>query len=193
MKIKVALNQKSIKNALNALKTAEKQLKGEMLDEFYKRCYNYFVSRANYYLEVSGIGNFVIPKIQASWSYKKIAGGIRIINDDEKAVYIEFGVGIVGKENSHPNAEETNYKYNIPTASKRAGNFHDEDTWRFYVYSREEIDLVEGYYEEWETQSGSTKVITRGSPSIMYAFNALEDLKLKYKQIWQEVKVKYWG
>ena len=48
MKIKVGLNKQSVKNAINALKTAKKQLQGKMLNEFYKECYNYFVGRANY-------------------------------------------------------------------------------------------------------------------------------------------------
>ena len=195
MKIKVGLNKQSVKNTINALKTAKKQLQGEMLNEFYKECYNYFISRANYHLLSSDIGELVIAEIQSSWIFERTVNGAKFTNDAEKAVYVEFGVGIVGQENQHTNANNlgNNYQYNMPSESKYAGKYHDENTWRFYANDKSEVDLVDGFYEEWHTKNGDIKVITKGSPAVMYAFNALEDLRLEYKNIWERIKIKYWG
>lgn len=195
MKIKVGLNQKSVKNTINALKTAKKQLQGEMLNEFYKECYNYFVSRANYHLLSSDIGELVIAEIQSSWNFERTVNGAKFTNNAEKAVYVEFGVGYVGGNRPHTNAKElgNNYEYNVKPGGKYEGQYHNEDTWRFYVKNKNEVDLKEGYYEEWYTKDNRIKIITEGSPAVMYAFNALEDLRLEYKNIWERIKIKYWG
>lgn len=201
MKIKVGLNQQSIKDALKTLKKAEKQLKGEMLNEFYKRCYDYFVSRANYYLLSSGIGDLVIAEIQSGWQYVPIMNldiignnistykcGVKFINTAEKAVYVEFGVGIEGEENKHPNSTETNYQYNLPTKSKGA-----DGSWQFKAYE-DELDIPQSAIVSSQTKAdGRLKILTYGTEGVWYAFNALEDLRLQYKNIWQEIKQKYWG
>jgi hypothetical protein len=188
MKIKVGLNAKSIKNAINALETAKKQLQGEMLDEFYKECYNYFVSRANYYLLSSGIGDLVIAEIQSSWHFEKIVGGVKFTNDAEKAVYVEFGVGIVGGDNKHPNADMTGYKYDVPSKSKLV-----DGSWMFRAYE-DELDIPQNAIVGSTPKSdGRLKILTSGTKGCFYAFNALEDLRLEYKNIWERIKIKYWG
>lgn len=195
MKIKVGLNKQSVKNAINALKTAKKQLQGEMLDEFYFECYTYFVGQCRWWLNMNNVGSEVADEINRSWNYQRTSNGAKFVNDSEKAVYVEFGVGIVGKENQHTNANNlgNNYQYNMPSESKYAGKYHDENTWRFYANDKSEVDLVDGFYEEWHTKNGDIKVITKGSPAVMYAFNALEDLRLEYPKIWERIKIKYWG
>lgn len=195
MKISVALNKKSIKNAIQALEKAKKQLEREMLDDFYKRCYEYFVGQANFHLLSSGVGDLVIAEIQSSWNYERTLNGAKFTNNAEKAVYVEFGVGVVGQENQHTNANNlgNNYQYNMPSESKYDGKYHDKNTWRFYANDKRAVDLVDGFYEEWSTKNGDIKVITKGSPAIMYAFNALEDLRLYMPKIWEEIKIKYWG
>lgn len=201
MKLKIALNQKSIKNAINTLKTVKKQLQGEMLDEFYKRCYDYFVSHANYYLLSSGIGDLVIAEIQSSWKYvptmhldiignniSTYKGGVKFINTAEKSVYVEFGVGVVGEENEHPNANNTNYKYNIPSDSKDIDN-----SWMFKSFE-EELDIPQkAIVGSKEMADGRLKVWTYGTQGCFYAFNALEDLRKEVPNIWKEIKIKYWG
>lgn len=188
MKITVGLNQKSVKNAINALKNAKKQLQGEMLDEFYKECYNYFVGRANYHLLSSGIGDLVIAEIQSSWRYERTVNGAKFTNDAEKAVYVEFGVGLIGSESKHPNATATGYEYNVPSQSKLA-----DGSWVFRSYE-DELDIPQNAITSRDfTADGRLRILTSGTKGCFYAFNALEDLRLVYKKIWEEIKIKYWG
>lgn len=200
MKLKVRLNKQSVKNAINALKTAKKQLQGEMLDEFYKECYNYFVSRANYYLLSSGIGDLVIAEIQSSWQYvptmnldiignnRSVYKTVRFVNTAEKAVYVEFGVGIVGGENEHPNADNTGYQYNVPSQNKLA-----DGSWVFKSYE-DELDIPQKAIRSRDfTADGKLRILTSGTKGCFYAFNALEDLRIEYPKIWERIKIKYWG
>lgn len=191
MNINIRLNNKSIQSAIERLKKAQAKIP-EMKIEFFKRCCVWLIQRANTYLNLFDIGSAVISDIQRSWSYVVTGNGAQITNTSDKAVFVEFGVGIVGEENSHENAENAGYEYNVESTAKYAGKYHDENTWRFYADSQSEIDLIVGNYEEWYTKSGKIKVITRGSPSVMYAFNALVDLRLEMPAIWQQVKEKYW-
>lgn len=201
MKIKVGLNKQSVKNAINALKTAKKQLQGEMLNEFYKECYNYFVGRANYYLSLSDIGEVVKGHIQTSWSFEKTTSGAKIINNANIrklvggkyqevpiAVLVEFGVGIVGGGEKHPNATETGYEYNVPSEYK------DYDgSWKFNTFE-DELDIPHNAISyQLPNDEGGIWVKTYGTKGVWYAFNALEDLRLEYKNIWERIKIKYWG
>ena len=200
MKIQVSLNQKSIKDAIKQLKNTKKQLKGEMLNEFYKKCYDYFVSQANFYLISSGLGDLVIAEIQSSWEYIKLGNlliegqpkvykGIQIRNTAEKAVYVEFGVGIVGEGNKHPNAEQTDYQYNVPSDSK----FPIDDAWRFKAYE-DELDIPQKAIISHDyTSDGRMRILTRGTEGVWYAHKALMDLRTQYRRIWDEIKIKYWG
>ena len=186
--MQVRLNGKSIQSAIKRLETAKKQLQDKMLDEFYKECYNYFISQANFHLLTSGIGDLVIAEIQSSWHYEKTANGATFTNDAEKAVYVEFGVGIVGQENQHPNADMAGYQYNKPSESKLV-----DGSWVFKSYE-DELDIPQNAIVGRDfLSSGITRILTRGTKGTWYAFNALEDLRLEYKNIWQKIKEKYWG
>lgn len=202
MKIKVGLNKQSVKNAINALKTAKKQLQGEMLNEFYKRCYDYFVSRATQHLNSSDIGDNIKDKINNSWSFVKATTGIKIINDaiftrviDGRpqevpiAILVEFGSGIVGQGTPHPNASSESYEYNVNSGKKDT-----DGTWRFYR-DKESLDLPTNALLSGTRYLGNGRyfVETQGTKGVWFAFNALEDLRLAYKQIWEEIKIKYWG
>lgn len=185
MKLKIALNKKSIKNALNALETAKKQLQGEMLNEFYFECFRYFESRAKDYLLSTSIGEQVANEIAFGWKYEKTKNGAIFRNDHEKAVYVEFGVGIVGQENKHTNAQKlgNDYKYNI------GSKILPDGSWIFSKTSLDDLDILDRFIIN-ETEH---TIRTKGSSAIMYAFNALEDLRLEMPNIWQRIKVKYWG
>jgi hypothetical protein len=185
MKLKVGLNKQSIKNTINALKTAKKQLQGEMLNEFYKECYNYFVSRANYHLLSSGVGDLVIAEIQSSWHFEKTLNGAKFTNDAEKAVYVEFGVGIIGQTSQHPNADATNYEYNVDSEAKFGQGY-----WQFSVRNDEELDIPQ---EAITYRQGQT-IITQGTEGVWYLYNAVEDFKLREQErLWKELTRKYLG
>ena len=204
-KIQVRLNKQSVDNAIKELKAFEKNIK-KAFDSFYLECYNYFVNRAKYYVELSDIGNLVKQKINSSWELQKSSNGVKFVNTaniqknvaGEKqtvpiAVLIEFGVGIVGQSNKHPLSSEVGYEYNIDT------DYKDEDgSWTFWTNSKE-LDIPFSAVEDYKNMGDRGKrgkrmvVTTRGTKGVWYAFNALEDLKLEIPKIWERIKKQVLG
>ena len=192
MRIRVSLNKNSIDNAQRQLKKAKEQIK-KMLDEFYYECYEFFVARANEKLSLSEIGSLVKEDIQTSWEFVKTANGAKFVNSSDKSVYVEFGVGIVGEANPHPNAEETSYEYDKDSPYKTW-----DRSWYFYTNSNE-LDLplsaltdIRGYDDHRGNKGKRLIVGTQGTKGVWYAFNALEDLRAELPKIWLKVKQKYW-
>ena len=72
--------------------------------EFLNECADYLLERAKFHLSNSGVGSNVIADIQSHWQTVQDGNSIVIINDSDKAVFVEFGVGIVGQANPHPDA-----------------------------------------------------------------------------------------
>lgn len=194
MRISIGLNSKSINKAIKQIEKVKKLYSEKMVPDLLKSCAEWLINRANELLLQTDIGENVWTDIMGSWKIIQKDNTVTILNTSDKAVFVEFGVGIVGQESPHENASKAGYKYNVPSDYKYAGEHHDNDTWRFYVSDETEIDLIDGSYEPWETQSGRLKIITRGSPSVMYAYNALVDLRdYGVAKVWKEIKKKYLG
>ncbi len=77
----------------------------------------------------------------------------------EWAPYVEFGTGIVGSENPHPNPAITNWKYDV--------NQHGEAGWNYFKDG------------EWHW--------TKGMPSRPFMYETAQDLRLKIPIIAREV------
>lgn len=193
--IRIALNQESIARAKRELLNYRMNLI-TALDVFYERCVSYLIKQANYYVKKSDIGALVKANITSSWTVQKLEqGGIRLTNNAEKAIFVECGVGIVGEQNPHPNATSlgNNYEYNVPSDGKK-----DDDSWVFFE-NRDNLDLPESalikgnletdsrYFNERDRLRTRLRVRTKGTEGVMYAFNALQDLKMEYRKIWNEV------
>lgn len=169
MKINVELNENSIKKAISVLKKYKMAIKG-----FYSDVCDYLIELANRYLDSSDIGESVKADIKSSWHRQISENGVKIYNDSDKAVFVEFGVGEIGQNNPHPNSGAEGYAYNVPSVNKYGTENHpNQSTWRFIVKNIDEVDLEDGYYEKWRMASGATKIITTGSPAVMYAYNAI--------------------
>lgn len=187
MKVKVGFSKNSIKKTINTLKIAKTNFSSQILNDFYKECFNYFVSRANSYLELSNIGENVKNQIKSAWVYERTLTSAKFTNSAEKAVYVEFGVGLGGQTSPHYNALEAGYEYNVDSYSK-----NPDGTW-FFRSSLSELDIPLENVEQLAGNENQMIFQTQGTPATMYAFNALEDLKFQMPKIWQNVKEKYWG
>ncbi len=191
MKIEMRLSEKSIKEAITALKRADRQL-NKMAKDLLLTCCTWIYDRANQYVMASDIGENVKINIIRGWQAPELTvkNGVLLAtlrNTDEQAVYVEFGVGIVGAEpeNMHPKANEEHYQYNVGGKINPITN-----QWIFNVSSDEDIDIQAEFIDKRTTNT----VKTKGSPAVMYAYNAVVDLReFALKQIWQEIKVRYWG
>lgn len=198
MKINIELNRKSIEQAKKQLLYIKKVLP-QMQKDFLEDVAIWLINRANTHLNNSDIGENVKIDIRNGWEYDFTPTGIKITNRTEQAVFVEFGVGVVGQGNAHPQASVEGYEYNMPSPYKYACKHHDEDTWRFTKQSTEDVDLPKGSYETWQMGSGALKIITRGTKGVWYAYNAIVDAQMELAKanggeigkMWEDIKARY--
>ena len=170
-------NKKSIDDAVNKLRSLKKNYP-QMQREFMEFVCQWIIEQANRYIDNSDIGASIKSDIQSKWEYVVNPDfSAKITNNAEKAVFVEFGVGVVGQMQPHPMANQDGYDYNRPSIYKYAGKHHDENTWRFTKYSTAEVDLPTGSYEQYPMASGALKIITTGAKGTWYAYNAVVDAK----------------
>lgn len=177
--IKINFDKKSIQNAIKQVNAVKKKLSGEVVETFLTKCLEWVKTRANEYLEQVDIGGNIIADIETKWDID-IKGNIgTLTNTSNKAVFVEFGVGMVGQFDPHPNANESNYQYNVASSYKSS-----KGSWQFKVDDENSIDLVADYYDIDNNQW----VTTQGSPANLYLYNSLMDLisEMAYKTLWQE-------
>ena len=191
--ITVGLNTNSIALAIKELQSVKKKLIPLMIKELLKECCEYIIERANVGLQNSERGYKVIAEIQTSWSYTvEKDGSAKIINYADKAVYVEFGVGVVGETNPHPSADKAKYDYNRESPAKDA-----DGSWHFFSNEAElDIPLDD---VEWGVNptSGDPRrrlsVFTSGAKGDMFLYNAMMDLisSGQVHKIWNNIKEKY--
>lgn len=195
-KIKVNLSQQSIENAIAQLEKEKQKFKSQIMRTFLNKCAVWFIDRANYYVSALKIGDIVIEEIEKSWSFTIDNNICKIINTQEHAVYVEFGVGRVGEAKPHPNASETDYEYNVDSPYKG-----EDGEWAFFT-EEQWLDIPMGdiVYKATYTDKDKRKsprdrlfVVTLGTQGAMYAYNALLDLKAEIPKLWKETKKIYWG
>lgn len=180
--IKINFDTKSIRQAIKDIENIKKKFQKEIPDLFVTKCLEWVRDRAtNFYLPNIRMSSKIIGDISTSWRIEKVSSTIkRLVNDSDKAVFVEFGVGIIGEKTPHPNAINNMpaYEYNVQTNKK-----DKYGRWRFRVNDNNDIDLVEGNYEQEENL-----ITTSGSPANLYLYNAAMDLISSgvYKTLWQE-------
>lgn len=208
MKIEVGLNKQSIKNAIKQLNAIKKTVPN-MQQEFLMEVAHWITDRANDYIKNSDLGSLVKEKIRSSWSYEPTANGVKIVNNAQKqvtnfgtvplAVLVEFGVGVVGQSQAHPNASAEGYEYNVDSGHKSA-----DGSWQFWLNS-DERDLPMNAFTDFGTYDDHRKggkrmvVTTRGAKGVWYAYNAIVDAQMelakanggKIGELWEKVKKRY--
>lgn len=210
MKIKVGLNKKSIGQAIKKLNEI-KSFIPKMSQEFSMEVAHWITDRANIYIDSSDIGSLVKDKIKSSWNYEVTSSGIKIVNNAQKqvpnfgtvplAVLVEFGVGIVGEANQHPNASEEGYEYNMQTDPSHK---NADGSWSFWLNS-DERDLPMsaftdfGSYDDHRKGGKRMVVTTFGAKGVWYAYNAIVDAQMELAKsdggeigkIWRDIKSRY--
>lgn len=183
--INISLDTKSVKQAIKEINKVQKKLSNQVPKVYLTKCVDYIVAKANEYLMQVNMDSSIIADIQTHWMVEHYGNNqIRLVNNSDKAVFVEFGVGIVGQQNAHPNSYKTNYEYNIPTKAKKL-----DGSWVFELDKDNAVDLVVGRYRTVrETQRGNQVIKTKGSPANLYLYNAIMDFQTTgaYKRLWQE-------
>lgn len=209
MRINVGFDKKSIQNAIKQIKAVQKKIRTDLPRVYLQKCANWIVSEANNNLSRINMDSKIISLIQSSWVISPVVGNLIKIENTAQykageniAVFVEFGVGVVGEKTSKPqgfieNAISTNdYKYNVRTDNKRASKnpqskfSSNDNAWRFTQSSDKGIDIQSSYYEEYTHKDGTKKIVTAGSPSQMFLFNAWKSFETfgVYKTLWEQAK-----
>lgn len=191
MKITVELNRKSIREAIKTIKSQRKVLAEQMIPEYMQKSAEWIKNRANEILESSDIGVKVVQNIASSWHIDIISNSHLILyNMSWKAAYVEFGVGVVGQAEPHPNASQTNYEYNVDSPHK-----YSDGGWAFSVPDQSELDIPKDAIIQQDYSSVyDLTIYTQGTQGVWYLFNAVEDFKVREQQrLWEEIKKKYWS
>jgi hypothetical protein len=191
MKIEIALNKQSIKNAIKQL-NAIKNTVPKMQQEFLMQLAHWLTNRANGYITNSDLGSLVKDQIRSGWSYEPTANGVKIVNRAEKAVYVEFGVGIVGGGQPHPQASTEGYQYNMKSRAKFGGGF-----WSFRG-QMEALDLPQDSVD-YAGSDDELVFLTQGAKGVWYAYNAIVDAQMELAKpnggaigkLWNDVKKRY--
>ena len=195
MKITAELNRKSIQEAKNQLlyvKRVLPQMQRELLEDVAL----WIINRANMHLNNSDIGENVKIDIRNGWTYYFNETGIKIENTTEKAVFVEFGVGIVGQSNSHPQASAEGYEYNVESKAKQ-----DDGSWHFFS-NEADLDLPRSAIDYGLNGKGTQNrmaIYTRGAKGVWYAYNAIVDANMELAKanggeigsMWETIKRKY--
>lgn len=194
-KITIELNTKSINEARKYLLNLKKQIP-KMQQEFLIQVAHWVTEKANDYINLSDIGSLVKSDIIGGWEYEPTASGVKIVNRTQKAVFVEFGVGIVGQSQAHPKASDEGYEYNMDSYHKdRKGT----GTWVFQS-SVNELDLPLKNVEFAYNESGSEyAIVTRGAKGVWYAYNAIVDAQMELAKanggeigkMWEDIKARY--
>lgn len=185
MKLLISLNDKrTIKTAIAKLKDFKYNLYPRMIFDFLWECCVKIQDLADAILDTVDIGKKTIEDIKDKWQIEVDGKKAVLLNESEKAVYLEFGVGIVGSKHKHPNASKTGYKYDIDTKYKNA-----DRSWTFYLDDNEMLDIsVNNILDRTEHH-----ILTRGQVGYMYLFQAVEEFKENNYAItiWNDIKRKY--
>lgn len=84
--------------------------------------------RANYYLD-QRTGDFKgTTNVAKSWEINVIDNNhYELRNTNINGAYVEFGVGLVGKENPHKKAKDENYEYDVNNHGKKGWTWTNEE------------------------------------------------------------------
>lgn len=191
MKINIGYSTKSIDKALKQIEEYQKKLQS-VIPKFLQRCADKIIENVNERLSIEGsalgLSGSIIADIQKGWKAQPVtqtANGhsIKILNETEKATYIEFGVGAIGARSAHKQASQLGYGYDL--------NNHGNWGWSFYVHNDDDKIDIGTQYRDIESikKDGTIEIVTRGQPATMFAYNGVMDFvaKKEYVPIMEEL------
>lgn len=198
MRINIDLSKKSIENAIKQIKAVQKKVQKDLPRVYLEKCVAKIIELANQNLMATNIGSKVKSIIQSQWKISPVVGNKITLSNTAQlesgknlAVFVEFGVGIVGQENSHELAKEANYQYNVPSSSKK-----ENGQWSFGTADGESyMNLEREYYETYDFGDGVLTIVTKGSPATLFLYKAWKTFETSglYKTLWEQAKAEVIG
>lgn len=197
MRINIDFSKKSIENAIKQIKAVQKKVQKNLPRVYLQKCVEWIKAEADKNLWITDIGSSVKAKIQDSWKISKVVDNKIVLSNNAQfesgknlAVFVEFGVGIVGYENSHEMANKANYEYNVLTWSK-----DQEGKWAYTLDGGASRMNIESRYYEAIGLNGDFQFVTKGSPATMFLFKAWKTFETSgaYKTLWEQAKAEVIG
>jgi hypothetical protein len=193
MKINISLDKKSIENAIKQIKAVQKKVQTDLPRVYLQKCVESIKAIANRNIDMTDIGIEVKIAIKNGWGITPVVGNrITLSNSAEfesgknLAVFVEFGVGMVGQEQSHTLASQANYEYNVISDAK------DQNGKWFYTLREGEsrMNIESRYYQADEDNRFGLGFVTKGSPATMFLYKAWKEFETSglYKTLWEEAK-----
>jgi hypothetical protein len=182
--LKISLNTQSIDQAKQSLANIKQILVDQVTPVYLERAAQWIKNRANEILAKSDIGKDVIRWISNSW-HINVASKSRVIlsNTSWKAVWVEFGVGIVGQSNKHPNADKEGYEYNVDSGKKFGQGY-----WTFSIKDESKLDIPQEAIVDEDYTDDGLSITTQGTKGVWYLYNAVQDFKMnEQRRLWNEV------
>ena len=182
--LKISLNTQSIYQTKQRLENIKQILADQVTPVYLEKAALWIKNRANEILSQSDIGSDVIKWISNSWNIN-VASKSRVIltNTSWKAVWVEFGVGIVGQSNKHPNADKEGYEYNVDSGKKFGQGY-----WTFSIKDESKLDIPQEAIVDEDYTDDGLSITTQGTKGVWYLYNAVQDFKLlEQKRLWNEV------
>lgn len=179
------LDLKSLENAIKKLKKYKESYE-EMKTELLRRSCNWVRARALSHLGASGISPFVARDIDDSANIIVDKGVARLVYGD-KAVWVEFGVGIEGK-GTYKGEVDPRYEYNKESDYKLI-----DGGWVFET-DIEYLDMPQdAIVSSMRKSSGHTKILTRGTKGAMFLYNSIVDYMAQNiaEKLWKEILKEY--
>lgn len=164
---------------------------------YLEKCVAKIIELANQNLMITDIGSEVKALIQSSWQISPVVGNRIVLSNNAEfesgknlAVFVEFGVGIVGQGNKHTLANQANYEYNVLTEAK------DQNGRWFYTLQggEDRMNIESNYYQGYSTENG-LQFSTQGTPATMFLYKAwkLFETSGLYKTLWEQAKAEVIG
>lgn len=185
MKVNInLLNLKTLNEAIKQIEAYQKRVQN-LIPDFLKACAEAVRDKANSYIGNFGYDSETVSAIQNGWQPIKKGNPIVLENAYDKAVYIEFGTGIVGSNEAHEQASESGYKYDV--------NGHGAKGWRFIHLLDEPLDLPKNFYSDPKAidHTGMWFMIrTQGAPATMFLYQSAMDffeVDKGHIRIWKEL------
>lgn len=153
IRFEAELSIKSLEDMIKNVKNYKEKLNSSLYD-INSAIAEEALSRAKSYVKIDtgNLSNSIQKEVTKEYA--------RVYTNEEYAKYVEFGTGVVGKDNSHPKAAEKGWRYDV--------NSHGEKGW---VY----------------TKNGEDFYWTKGQKAQKFMWQAFLDTKGRMKIIAKRV------
>lgn len=168
MAVSLSVNKQSLNSLGKRLDQIQSLIETKVTQRFFEMSLDWLKTQSITYLRQNypqREDQSRIAEIENEFEYEIIGDKARLINNHKQAVYVEFGIGIVGR-GTHPQSSNAKigaggYEYNLPSEAKEhAKNITEqEDSW-FY------------------------RGLTQGNIASLFMYNALMDYQHRQVYVW---------